>query len=51
MKNFKSFLLGENLKDFKVKVTRLAHGIPLGSELDYLDDGTISVAFKTRLEF
>ena len=41
----------ESLKDFEVKVTRLAHGIPVGSELDYLDEGTISIAFKTRAEF
>jgi len=44
------FLL-ENLKDFSVKVTHLAYGIPIGSELDYLDEGTISIAFKTRSEF
>ncbi|MBU6140556.1 MAG: recombination mediator RecR [Proteobacteria bacterium] len=43
--------LAENLKDFKIKITRLAYGIPVGSELDYLDEGTISIAFKTRLEF
>ncbi len=43
--------LFENMKDFAVKITRLAHGIPVGSELDYLDEGTISIAFKTRAEF
>jgi recombination protein RecR len=43
--------LAENLKEFNVKVTRLAHGIPVGSELDYLDEGTITIAFKTRAEF
>ncbi len=43
--------LSENLKDFKIKITRLAYGIPVGSELDYLDEGTIAIAFKTRLEF
>lgn len=43
--------IAENLKDFDLKVTRLAHGIPVGSELDYLDEGTISIAFKTRQEF
>lgn len=43
--------LAENLKDFKVKVTHLAYGIPVGSELDYLDEGTINIAFKTRTEF
>jgi recombination protein RecR len=43
--------LAENLKEFSVKTTHLAHGIPVGSELDYLDEGTISIAFKTRSEF
>lgn len=31
-----------------VKVTRLAHGVPVGGELDYLDDGTLSAAFRAR---
>ena len=43
--------IAENLKDFEVRVTRLAYGIPVGSELDYLDEGTIAIAFKTRSEF
>ena len=43
--------LSENLKDFNVKPTSLAHGIPVGSELDYLDEGTIAIAFKTRSNF
>lgn len=43
--------ISENLKEYKIRITRLAHGIPVGSELDYLDEGTISIAFKTRLEF
>ncbi len=43
--------IAENLKDFDVRVTRLAYGIPVGSELDYLDEGTIAIAFKTRSEF
>jgi recombination protein RecR len=43
--------LAEIIKDYGVKTTRLAHGIPVGSELDYLDEGTISIAFKTRSEF
>ncbi len=33
-----------------VKVTRLAHGVPVGGELDYLDEGTLSAAFKARRE-
>ncbi len=43
--------LAESLKEFDVKITRLAYGIPMGSELDYLDEGTIAIAFKTRSEF
>jgi recombination protein RecR len=31
-----------------VKVTRLAHGVPVGGELDYLDEGTLSAAFRSR---
>jgi recombination protein RecR len=31
-----------------MKVTRLAHGVPVGGELDYLDEGTLSAAFKAR---
>ncbi|MGR3291802.1 MAG: recombination mediator RecR [Paracoccaceae bacterium] len=35
----------------RVKVTSLAQGVPIGGELDYLDDGTISAALKARKEF
>lgn len=31
-----------------MKITRLAHGVPVGGELDYLDDGTIITALKSR---
>lgn len=31
-----------------IKITRLAHGVPVGGELDYLDDGTIATALKSR---
>ncbi len=34
-----------------VSVTRLAHGVPVGGELDYLDDGTLSAAMKSRTPF
>jgi len=30
------------------QITRLAHGVPVGGELDYLDDGTIATALKSR---
>ena len=41
----------ELLRDTDVKVTRLAHGVPVGGELDYLDEGTLSAAFKARRPF
>ena len=31
-----------------VKITRLAHGVPVGGELDYLDEGTLSAALRAR---
>ena len=31
-----------------VKVSRLAQGVPIGGELDYLDDGTLTAALKSR---
>lgn len=43
--------LTENLKEYNLKITHLAYGIPMGSELDYLDEGTLNIAFKTRNEF
>ena len=40
--------LMDSLAASNVKVTRLAHGVPVGGELDYLDEGTLSAAFKAR---
>ncbi len=34
-----------------VKVTGLAHGVPVGGELDYLDEGTLSAAIRSRTPF
>jgi recombination protein RecR len=39
------------LHDAHVKVTRLAHGVPVGGELDYLDDGTLAAAIRQRTPF
>ncbi len=36
------------LRDSHVAVTRLAHGVPVGGELDYLDDGTLAAAIRSR---
>ena len=42
--------ISDQLSD-RVKVTSLAQGVPMGGELDYLDDGTISAALKARKSF
>lgn len=41
----------DQLSDLDVKVTRLAHGVPVGGELDYLDEGTLAQALKARTQF
>lgn len=46
-----AYFLAELGKKYGVKVTRLAHGVPLGGELTYLDDKTLSLAFNTRQEY
>jgi recombination protein RecR len=35
----------------EITVTRLAHGVPVGGELDYLDDGTLAQAMRARTKF
>ncbi|MCD6035185.1 MAG: recR [Rickettsiales bacterium] len=41
--------ISECLKSVSVRISRLAHGIPMGGELDYLDEGTLGTAFQARL--
>jgi recombination protein RecR len=43
--------LTDQLSGFDVKITRLAHGVPVGGELDYLDEGTLAAALKSRTVF
>ncbi len=43
--------IADRLKDCNVTVSRLAHGVPVGGELDYLDDGTLTAALKSRRAF
>lgn len=43
--------VAERLHSTGVRVTRLAQGIPMGGELDYLDDGTIGAALSARLPY
>jgi recombination protein RecR len=39
------------LAHLPVRVTRLAHGVPIGGELDYLDEGTLIAAIRSRTDF
>ena len=43
-----SHYISDSLKDTKVKITRLAKGVPIGGEIEFLDDGTLFSAFKNR---
>jgi len=43
--------LTDQLEGLDVKITRLAHGVPVGGELDYLDEGTLAAALKSRTAF
>lgn len=40
--------LAERLADHPVRITQLAHGLPVGGELDYLDEGTLAQALRAR---
>ena len=40
--------IADRLADRDVQITRLAYGVPVGGELDYLDDGTLVQAVKAR---
>ena len=40
--------IAEKLSDAEVSITRLAHGVPVGGELDYLDEGTLAQAMRGR---
>jgi len=40
--------LSDALAHTEVRITRLAHGVPVGGALEYLDDGTLSAAMRSR---
>jgi len=40
--------LAERLENYPLRVTQLAHGLPVGGELDYLDEGTLAQALRAR---
>lgn len=46
-----AFYLADILKEFNIKITKPAYGIPLGSEFNYLDESTLDIAFKNKKEF
>tara|TARA_Y100000590_G_C15319234_1_gene863323 strand:- start:142 stop:747 length:606 start_codon:yes stop_codon:yes gene_type:complete len=46
-----AFYIQESLKNVKVKISKLAQGLPLGGEIENLDDGTLIYAFKNRGSF
>lgn len=45
-----SLYLGKVLADYNVKITRLAKGLPAGSDLEYADENTLAMALKYRVE-
>ncbi len=40
--------LAERIEAYPVRITQLAHGLPVGGELDYLDEGTLAQALRAR---
>lgn len=46
-----AFYLMDKLEHLNIKISKLAYGIPVGGELDYLDEGTITAAFQSRRPF
>ena len=43
-----AYYIQESLEKLKVKITKLAQGLPVGGEIESLDDGTLYSAFKNR---
>ena len=41
-------IYSDSLKETNAKITRLAKGVPVGGEIEFLDDGTLYSAFKNR---
>ncbi len=40
--------IAERIENFPIRLTQLAHGLPVGGELDYMDDGTLAQALRAR---
>ena len=45
-----AFYIKDSLKDFNIKISKLAQGLPVGGEIENLDDGTLFSAFKNRTQ-
>jgi len=45
-----AYFIGELARKHQVQASRIAHGVPMGGELEYIDSGTLSHAFKGRKE-
>lgn len=43
-----AYFIGEIAKKYQVQASRIAHGVPMGGELEFIDSGTLSHAFKGR---
>ena len=43
-----AYYIQDSLKNLDIKISKLAQGIPMGGELENLDDGTLNSAFKNR---
>ena len=46
-----AFYIQDSLQDVDVKISKLAQGLPVGGEIESLDDGTLIYAFKNRKSF
>lgn len=46
-----SYYINKLLKPYEINVTRIAYGIPMGTELEFIDEATLSRAFSTRNSF
>jgi recombination protein RecR len=46
-----AYYIANMAREYTVRATRIAHGVPLGGELEYIDSGTLSHAFSGRREF
>lgn len=46
-----AYYISERAKHFEVVVSRIAHGVPLGGELEFIDGGTLAHAFSSRRRF